>query len=103
MTIKETWQMEAEKAGGVALAEVIKEVRDTQRDILQRLDLLSRAFPGGDHDGHRRYHEAVIERMELKNRLVRAALEKVIQAGALASCGWVAVAVWNYFKLSVHQ
>lgn len=103
MTIKEAWQMEAEKAGGVALAEVIKEVRDTQRDILQRLDSLSRAFPAGDPDGHRRYHEAEIERMELRNRLVRVALEKVVQAGALAGCGWVAVAMWNYFKLSVHQ
>lgn len=95
--------MEAEKAGGTALAEVLTEMRDTQRDMLQMLGEIKRGFPAGDYDGHRRYHEAVIERMELRNKLVREALTKAVQASTLAALGWVAVAMWNYFKLSVHQ
>lgn len=93
--------MEAEKVGGEALAQFLTELRDTQRDIIQRLDSIARGFPAGDYEGHRRYHEAVIERMELRNKLVRSALEKVVQAGALSAFGWLAVAMWQYFKLNV--
>ncbi len=103
MAHKELWQMEAEKAGGPALAEVLTEMRDKQDGILQKLDALSRGFPAGDYEGHRRYHEAVIERMELRNRLVREALTKVVQAGTLAAFGWIAVAMWNYFKLNINH
>lgn len=61
------------------------------------------AFPAGDTDGHRRYHEAVIEWRELRNKLVREALIKVAQAGSLAAFGWVALAIWQSFKLTVKQ
>jgi hypothetical protein len=61
------------------------------------------AFPAGDTDGHRRYHEAVIEWRELRNKLVREALIKVTQGGALAGAGWVALAIWQSFKLTVKQ
>lgn len=95
--------MQAEKTGGPELAAVLTELRDGQRDILQRVDALSRGFPAGDYDGHRRYHEAVIERMELRNKLVREALTKAVQATTIGALGWVAVAMWNYFKLNVNQ
>lgn len=61
------------------------------------------AFPAGDTDGHRRYHESVIEWRELRNKLVREALIKVAQAGTLAACGWIALAIWQAFKLTVKQ
>lgn len=109
--------MEAEKAGGAALAQFLADMRDaqremqesqrvmqeTQRDIVIRLDMIARGFPAGDYEGHRRYHQAVIERIELKNKLVRSALEKVVQAGSVAAFGWLAVAMWQYFKLNVQQ
>ncbi len=61
------------------------------------------AFPAGDCDGHRRYHEGVIEWQELRNRLVREALIKVAQAGAVVGAGWVALAIWQAFKMTVKQ
>jgi hypothetical protein len=61
------------------------------------------AFPGGDTDGHRRYHESVIEWRELRNKLVREALIKVAQAGSVAAFGWIALAIWQSFKLTVKQ
>lgn len=69
----------------------------------RKTDQLLHAFPAGDTDGHRRYHEAVIEWRELRNKLVREALIKVTQAGALAGAGWVALAIWQSFKLTVKQ
>lgn len=93
--------MEAERAGGAHLAEVLTEMRDGQRDMVARLDTLIKGFPGGDIDGHRRYHEAVIERIELRNAMVRAALVKMAQTGALAATGWLVVAVWRAAKISL--
>jgi C4-dicarboxylate-specific signal transduction histidine kinase len=113
----EPWQEEAARLGGASLAQVLTEMRDGQRRLVEvvesvRLndvankaglaDLLS-GFPAGDFDGHRRYHEAVIEWRELRNKLVREALIKVAQAGSLAAFGWVALAIWQSFKLTVKQ
>lgn len=103
--------------GGSALAQVLTEMRDAQRQMIivvegvKQRDIEDRAllekvlsgFPGSDFDGHRRYHEAVIEWRELRNNLVREALIKVAQAGALAAFGWVALAIWQSFKLTVKQ
>ena len=61
------------------------------------------AFPSGDTDGHRRYHESIIEWRELRNKMVREAMVKVAQAGTLAACGWLALAIWKALKISVTQ
>lgn len=95
--------MEAERVGGIAFAQVLTDMRDTQKELVARLDELIEGFPNRDIDGHRRYHEAVIERMELRNALVRAALIKVAQAGGVTAAGWIAVALWQSFKISVRQ
>lgn len=61
------------------------------------------AFPAGDTDGHRRYHEAVIEWRELRNKMVKEALIHAAKAGTLAGAGWIAFAIWQSFKLTVKQ
>lgn len=113
----EAWQKEAARLGGASLAQVLTEMRDAQRQMIlvvegvrardiddrAAIDKLLTGFPGGDFDGHRRYHESVIEWRELRNKLVREALIKVTQAGALAGAGWVALAIWQSFKLTVKQ
>lgn len=71
--------------------------------IALKTDKILAAFPGNDIDGHRRYHQSVIEWRELRNKLVREALIKVTQAGSLAAFGWVALAIWQSFKLTVKQ
>jgi hypothetical protein len=37
-------------------------------EVIRRVDDLHDAFPGGDWDGHRRYHEAVIKRVEAREK-----------------------------------
>lgn len=78
-------------------------IRDELASNTRTTEKLLQAFPAGDIDGHRRYHEAVIEWRELRNKLVREALIKVAQAGSLAAFGWVALALWQSFKLTVKQ
>jgi hypothetical protein len=78
-------------------------IRDELTENTRKTSQLLQAFPSGDIDGHRRYHEAVIEWRELRNKLVREALIKVTQAGALAGAGWIALAIWQSFKLTVKQ
>lgn len=115
--MRELWQDEADRIGGAALAQLLTEMRDAQRQMIvvvegvkardeqdrATIEKLMTGFPAGDFDGHRRYHEAVIEWRELRNKLVREALIKVAQAGSLAAFGWVALAIWQSFKLTVKQ
>lgn len=100
---RELWQHEAAAVLGVATVEVLTEIRDTNRMLVMKVEMMSAAFPGGDTDGHRRYHEAVIERIELRNKLIREALVKVAQAGAVAGAGWLMLAIWEAFKLNARQ
>lgn len=83
--------------------ELLLAIRDNLALNTAKTDQLLRAFPNGDIEGHRRYHEAMLERLELRNTLVRAALVKLAQAGALAAFGWVLLALWQAFKITVKQ
>ena len=78
-------------------------IRDELEENTKKTNQLLQAFPAGDTDGHRRYHQSVIEWRELRNKLVREALIKVAQSSALMAFGWVALAVWQSFKLTVKQ
>ncbi len=72
-------------------------------DNTAKTEKLLTAFPSGDCDGHRRYHESVIEWQELRNKMVREALIKAAQGSGLVAFGWVAMALWQAFKLTVKQ
>jgi hypothetical protein len=115
--MQERWQKEAAQIGGAALAQVLTEMRDAQRQMIlvvegvKERDLSDRAaidkimagFPAGDFEGHRRYHESVIEWRELRNKMVREGLIKVAQAGALTGAGLLIGIIWKAFKISVTQ
>lgn len=62
-------------------------------EVIRQVDELNKAFPGGDRDGHRRYHESLIARAEartsfyldLRSDLAKKGLWVVIFAlGAMA-------------------
>lgn len=53
------------------------------------------AFPGGDADGHRRGHEALIQMAESKRKLAEAVKEKTISALVWAAIVAIASAVWH--------
>lgn len=80
---------------------LLAQISDQISDNTRKTEQILKAFPGGDTDGHRRYHESVIEWQELRNKMVRESLIKVAQAGSLAAFGWLAVAIWQSVKLTV--
>jgi hypothetical protein len=79
------------------------QVSDERLDQLERgqADLERRfaeAFPGGDHVGHCRYHQLMIEGIDAKKRLREAIIQKTIAGlvwGAMIGLG---LAVWQYVK-----
>lgn len=103
--------------GGQPLVQFLNEIRNNQIDMMACFEQISKqvsdqqamvervlsGFPHADVEGHRRYHESVIEWRELRNKVVREAMMKVAQAGSLAACGWLALAIWKALKLSVTQ
>lgn len=111
------WQHDAARLGGPALVALLSDLRDGQLDVVASVEALSAkvsqhdratihlmtAFPASDVDGHRRYHESVIEWRELRNRLVRESLIKAAQATTLGGLGWVALAIWKSFLITVRQ
>jgi hypothetical protein len=66
-----------------------------QKDLERRF---AEAFPGGDHVGHCRYHQLMIEDIDAKKRLREAIVQKTIAGlvwGAMIGLG---IAVWQYIK-----
>jgi uncharacterized coiled-coil DUF342 family protein len=68
--------------------------------LSERLDA---AMPGGDIEGHRRYHEEIIKRLEFRNQIIRDSLAKVASTGFIAGSLWLAYAAWQYFLSSIHK
>lgn len=113
--MNQLWQQEAARLGIPGLAQLVSDMRDAQLELMAHIDALDlkmnqqetattrllSGFPADDVDGHRRYHESVIEWRELRNRLVREALTKMVGAGALAAIGWLALAIWQAFRVTV--
>jgi hypothetical protein len=106
---------ELARAGFPGLAQIVSDLRDGQLDLQASMEELKAessqhkaayarllgGFPADDIEGHRRYHESVIEWRELRNKLVREALTKMVGAGVLAGFGWLALAFWQAFKVTV--
>lgn len=115
--MNQLWQQEALRMGGQPLVQLLGEVRDNQLDMRADFEQLNKqvgqlqatnerllsGFPAEDVDGHRRYHESVIEWRELRNKLVREALIKIAGAGALGAAGWLALTIWKSFVITVQR
>jgi hypothetical protein len=67
--------------------------------ISDRLEkVLTSAFPEGDADSHRLYHESLIKRNEARERLWKEVLAKLITHGLLAASGVLILAILLYAK-----
>jgi len=113
--MNQLWQHEAERMGGQPLVALLTEMRDNQLDLRADVEQFSKkvaelqestamllsGFPANDVDGHRRYHESVIEWRELRNKLVRDLLMKAAQATFMGALGFLALAAWKAFQISV--
>ena len=111
MSGKESWKNEATRLGGEALVGKINEIANSQKEIVDMMnnfekrhqkheaaiEKLFRAFPDGDTEGHRRYHELMIENISEKRRLRVAIQEKTISGLIWSGLVGIALIVWNYF------
>lgn len=62
------------------------------------LDKLSaKAFPGGDPEGHRKYHEDEMKYMEARADFWKKMLFEVTKYGLMGVLGWLAYTVWVAF------
>lgn len=75
------------------------EVTDKKVDeAIRRIDDLHKAFPGGDWDGHRRYHEAVIKSIEDRAKFYQDLRNDLAKKGLWALIVGLATAVVFYMK-----
>ncbi|SAL19794.1 hypothetical protein AWB68_00686 [Caballeronia choica] len=70
-------------------------------EAIRRIDDLHKAFPGGDWDGHRRYHEAVIQKIAARGRPYQDLQAELAKKGLWAFIVGLAAAVWYYTKAKV--
>lgn len=115
------WQDQARAAGGEELVAAIEALTASQANMAQAqkqmgddiheiktavAELANTAFPDGDTEGHRRYHELIIQKTEEVRRLRVAIQEKTISALIwsfivfLATC--VGSFILNIIKGTIH-
>jgi hemerythrin len=103
-----------QNAGAEVVIDLLHEVRNEQRATTEALRAMTerlaehtladerimkdlfQAFPESDTEGHRRYHQQVIENMALRNEVVRACLKAAASAGLITGMGFTLKALWYY-------
>lgn len=104
------WQTEAKRIGGEAFVDVVVELQTGQKEIMSKLDTMEQrhdtaeaaiaiirsAFPSGDMDGHRRYHQLLIDNTESKRALTKAIKEKTYAGLAWSLVVWLASELWAH-------
>lgn len=73
----------------------------TLEKLNEKVEIVINGFPGKDPDAHRRYHEAQMEWLELRNGIIKDTIKKVCAAGAIGAVGWLLVAIFQAIKLSI--
>ena len=71
--------------------------------VIDRVDDLAKGFPGGDWDGHRMYHEAVIKKMEARTKLYEELRAEIAKKGLWALILALGGAVWFYLKSKLNS
>lgn len=93
----ELWQEQARQLGGEELVATIEGMaRDIHSIKKSVADLSTAAFPGGDVEGHRRYHALIIERNQEIRRLRIAIQEKTISGLIWAFLVFLGLCVFSY-------
>lgn len=96
MDMKEEIQRLAEAE--IRTAQSIETLSKRMENLIDVNEKVVNAFPAGDMDGHRRYHEMMIEELEEKRRLRRAIKEKTVAGLIWAAIVWLGVAAFEHFQ-----
>lgn len=106
------WQEEAKKLGGHQLVEAIDSLIQGQAQILAKLGHIEKenandknditnimkAFPDQDYEGHRDYHQTLIDILEEKRKLRIAVQEKTISSLLWLFIVFIGLSIWEYLK-----
>jgi len=96
--------------GGDALVEILTEIRTCQKEMALKISgmgneiqnhleaHINKAFAGGDADGHRRAHEAMINLIEEKRRLRVAIQEKTISGLVWAAIVFLGLSAFEHIR-----
>lgn len=80
------------------LASDHKENASRMERVEKRMDEMAKAFPGGDPDGHRRYHELIIRREEQREKVRLELISKLVQGGTWSLLAWIGWLIVKNFK-----
>lgn len=76
---------------------VISSLERMREDIAGLRETIESVVPGGDIEGHRRYHEALIAAQLKRAKMFDAIIEKSIVSLVWAGVVAVATAVWHHY------
>lgn len=90
--------------GNPAMVQVLKQIdkhalETTQRltSIETKMDMVVSSFPSNDFEGHRRYHQSLIDVLEARKKFYMSMKEKTIFGLLWAVLVWIGFAVWHEF------
>lgn len=79
------WRQEERLDLAANHAENKNEMEALRREMLALSSAVKTAFPGGDFDGHRRYHELLIAREEQRQQIRREVITHLIKGSTWAA------------------
>lgn len=62
-------------------------------------ELMDKAFPFGDPNGHRSHHEALIQKAESRAEFWKKMTFELSRWGLIGFLGWAAVSLWKAFLI----
>lgn len=88
------------------IAKTLDELKDEHKDTRSMiedhmkgedhlLEVVKSAFPGDDPEGHRRYHEALIEEAVQRKEFWRKLIFELAKYGLLGFVGWALIQLWS--------
>lgn len=66
-------------------------------DLTEEVRRLRAGFPEGDAEGHRRYHEEVMDQMADRRKLRQELISHLVKTSTWAALAGVAWALWEHF------
>lgn len=72
-------------------------------EAIRGIDELRKAFPDGDADGHRRYHESIIRKNEAREKFYDDLRAELAKKGLWALIAMVGVALWAFVKSKLNS
>jgi hypothetical protein len=83
--------------------EELAALRTELAENTRKTDLILKGFPDGDPDGHRRYHEEVIQQMADRRKLRQELLTHLLKASSWPALFGVCYVLWKYFKTQINS